>query len=75
VPEFIDPDFAKTSPERLFLLIENERFGLAVAKTGSINSGTGEGNHFPDLRRKMDLFYLCYFCAPVGTLSNSQQFF
>jgi hypothetical protein len=26
VPEFVDPVSAKTSPERSFLLIENERF-------------------------------------------------
>ncbi len=41
VPEFIDPDFAKASPKRSFSVIENERFGLVFAKTGSINSGTG----------------------------------
>jgi hypothetical protein len=35
VPEFTDPVFAKT-------IIENERFGLVFAKTGSMNSGTGE---------------------------------
>jgi hypothetical protein len=40
VPEFIDPVFAKTSPKRLFSIIENERFGFVFAKTGSINSGT-----------------------------------
>jgi hypothetical protein len=40
VPEFIDPVFAKTSPERSFSMTENERFGLVFAKTGSINSGT-----------------------------------
>ena len=40
VPEFIDPVFVKTSPKRSFLVIENERFGLVFAKTGSINSGT-----------------------------------
>ncbi len=40
VPEFIDPVFAKTSPKRSFLVIENERFRLVFAKTGSINSGT-----------------------------------
>jgi hypothetical protein len=39
VPEFVDPDFAKTSPKRLFSMTENERFGLVFAKTGSINSG------------------------------------
>jgi hypothetical protein len=37
VPEFIDPVFVKTSPKRSFLVIENARFGLALAKTGSIN--------------------------------------
>ncbi len=41
VPEFIDPVFAKTSLRRSFSVIENERFGLVFAKTGSINSGTG----------------------------------
>jgi hypothetical protein len=41
VPEFIDPVFVKTSPKCSFLVIENERFGLVFAKTGSINSGTG----------------------------------
>jgi hypothetical protein len=42
VPEFIDPDFAKTCPKRSFSVTENERFGLVFAKTGSINSGTGQ---------------------------------
>jgi hypothetical protein len=41
VPEFMDPVFAKTSPKRSFLVIENERFGIVFAKTGSSNSGTG----------------------------------
>ncbi len=40
MPESIDPVFVKTSPKRSFLIIENNRFGLVVAKTGSINSGT-----------------------------------
>ncbi len=40
VPEFIDPVFTKTSPQRSLSLIENKRFGLVFAKTGSINSGT-----------------------------------
>ncbi len=40
VPEFIDPVFTKTSPKRSFSLIQNERFGLVFAKTGSIISGT-----------------------------------
>jgi hypothetical protein len=41
VPEFIDPVFTKTSPIRSFSVIQNERFGLVFAKTGSIISGTG----------------------------------
>jgi hypothetical protein len=44
VPEFIDPVFAKTSPKRWFSVIENERFGLVFAKTGSIISGTVQDN-------------------------------
>ncbi len=40
VPEFIDPVFMKTSPKRSFSVIQNERFGLVFAKTGSIISGT-----------------------------------
>jgi hypothetical protein len=40
VPEFIDPGFAKTSPNRSFSVIENERFQRVFAKTGSIYSGT-----------------------------------
>jgi hypothetical protein len=31
----------KTSPERSYSVIENERFGLVFAKTASIISGTG----------------------------------
>jgi len=42
VPEFIDPVFAKTSPKRSFSMTEYERFGLVFAKTGSINSSTGD---------------------------------
>jgi hypothetical protein len=41
VPEIIDHVFAKTSQNARFLLSENERFGLVLVKTGSINSGTG----------------------------------
>ena len=41
MPEIIDPVFAKASPKRSFSVIENERFGLVFAKTGSINAGTG----------------------------------
>jgi hypothetical protein len=40
VPEFIDPVFVKTSPKRSFSMIEKERFGLVLAKSGSINAGT-----------------------------------
>jgi len=39
--EFIDPVFAKTSTKRSFSVIENERFGLVFAKTGSLNLGAG----------------------------------
>jgi hypothetical protein len=41
VPEFTDLVFAKTSSKRPFSVIENEHFGLVLAKTGSKNSGTG----------------------------------
>ncbi len=41
MPEFIDPVLTKTSPKRSFSVIQNERFGLVFAKTGSIISGTG----------------------------------
>ena len=34
--------FVKRSPKRSYSVIENERFGLVFAKTGSIISGTGE---------------------------------
>ncbi len=44
MPEFIDPVFAKISPKQSFSVKENERFGLAFAKTGSMNSGTGDFN-------------------------------
>jgi hypothetical protein len=44
VPEFIDPRFRENKPKTLvvYSVIENERFGLVFAKTGSIISGTGE---------------------------------
>jgi hypothetical protein len=43
LPEFIDPVFAKTRPKRSFCMTEkNDRFELVFAKTGSINSGTGQ---------------------------------
>jgi hypothetical protein len=52
VPEFIDPVFAKTSPKRSFSVIENERFLLVFANTGSIISGTGgpRGGHVVQTR-------------------------
>jgi hypothetical protein len=43
VSEFIDPVVTKTSPKRSFSVIENERYGLVFAKTGSVNSGIGGG--------------------------------
>ncbi len=64
MPEFIDPVFTKTSPKRSFSVIQNERFGLAFAKTGSIISDTGfttkmvkkEMNNFVvEMRKKFDL--------------------
>ncbi len=42
VPEFIDPVFAKISPKSSLSTNENERFGLILAKTGSLNSDTGK---------------------------------
>jgi hypothetical protein len=39
LPEFID-QFSRKQAQNA-RLTENERFGLVVAKTGSINSGTG----------------------------------
>ncbi len=40
--EFIDPISGKTSRKRSFSMTENEHFGLVFAKTGSINSDTGD---------------------------------
>jgi hypothetical protein len=39
---YIAPVFVKTSPKCSYSVIENERFGLVFAKTGSIISGTGQ---------------------------------
>jgi hypothetical protein len=39
-PYLLDPVFGRTSPKRLFSMIEIERLGLVFEKTGSINSGT-----------------------------------
>ncbi len=41
VPEFIDPRFRENKPKRAYSVIENERFGLVFAKTGSMISDTG----------------------------------
>ncbi len=38
--DFIDPVFVKKKPKTLVSITENEQFGLAFTKTGSINSGT-----------------------------------
>jgi hypothetical protein len=54
VPEFIDPVFTKTSQKRSFTVIENERFGLVLAKTGSINSGTGPNLQVAQLSLKRE---------------------
>jgi hypothetical protein len=51
VSEFIDPT-AKTSPKGSFSMIENERVGLVLAKTGSINSGKGAGGNGHDDKGK-----------------------
>ncbi len=40
MPEFIDPRFRENKPKRAYSVIENERFGLVFAKTGSIISDT-----------------------------------
>jgi hypothetical protein len=40
VPEFIDPRFRENKLKRSYSVIENERFGLVFAETGSIISGT-----------------------------------
>ena len=48
VPELIDPVFTKTSPKPSFSVIENERFGLVFAKTGSINSDQRQFNYIED---------------------------
>jgi hypothetical protein len=39
-PKFKDPVFTKTTPKRSFSVIQNERFELVFAKTGSIILGT-----------------------------------
>jgi hypothetical protein len=46
----------KTSPKRSCSVIENERFGLVFAKTGSIISGTGVWHKFERAMNIKDLF-------------------
>jgi hypothetical protein len=59
VPEFIDPVFTKTSPKRSFSVIQNKRFGLVFAKTGSIISGTGvKCNHSAPQSRQSAMLLL-----------------
>ncbi len=59
---FIDLVFAKTSPKRSFQIIENERFKLVFAKTGTINSGILHG--YPLLSDKIQILI---------TETNSQE--
>ncbi len=80
VPEIIDPIFAKTSSKRSFSLIENERFGLVVVKTGSINSGTGllKSLKIPFLAGRYDnpiptRFLAPKDCSKIQTLWYRQQ--
>jgi hypothetical protein len=51
VPEFINPVFAKTGLKCSFSVIDNERFGLVFAKTGSIISGTSKKWNQPGFNR------------------------
>jgi hypothetical protein len=59
--EFIDPVFAKTSSKRSFLVIENERFRLVFAKTGSTNLGTGREK--TSEKKRHQIFKLPNFCG------------
>ncbi len=54
--------FAKTSPKRSFAIIENERFGLVFAKTGSIKTSILHG--YPLLSDKIQIYI---------TETNSQE--
>jgi hypothetical protein len=60
LPEFIDLDFAKTSPKRSLSVIENGRFGLVFAKTMSINSGTGV--FFMELGKEQKIYINQWSC-------------
>jgi hypothetical protein len=55
VPEFIEPVFTKTSPKRSFSVMQNERFGLVFAKTGSIISGMGRDIEIQIFRQKLTI--------------------
>jgi hypothetical protein len=46
-------------------MIKNERFGLAFAKTGSINSGTGLRANSDDGRESMALCLPCVLLGPI----------
>ncbi len=47
-PKFIDPVVTKASPKRSFSIIENQLFGLVLAKTGYIILGTFYRNNLRD---------------------------
>jgi hypothetical protein len=64
VSEFIDPVFAKTGLKCSFSVIENERFGLVFAKTGSINSGT-------DLFESISIYLLLLLTIIFFTFYNA----
>jgi hypothetical protein len=75
VPEFIDPVFAKTSRKRSFSVIENERFRLVFAKTGSINSGTERVLNFSPVMgaRNQGGIGLSYRHASLRSLTSQFQ--
>jgi hypothetical protein len=54
----LDPVLAKSSPKRSFSVIQNERFGLIFAKTGSIISGTGQEDELVKFQIFAGLFFL-----------------
>jgi hypothetical protein len=72
VPKFIDPVFVKTSPKRSFLVIENERFGLVFAKTGSINSGT-DVNVLPVKNKQKKYWRTLISCHLVSHCRNKKD--
>jgi hypothetical protein len=50
----------KTSPKRSYSVIENERFGLVFAKTGSIISGTGGQKLITKIRKNVKKFHVLW---------------